>query len=108
MGIRRLTKSVNCLHCSIHCSIETDRIISICDIQIDRSGNTNNINTKLGKILSSGKGSVTTDYNQCIDSHLLEDLCRLLLSLYLTEFCAPCGEQKCTAVLQLLRNILKS
>ena len=92
-----ITNFINCLHCCIYSCIKSDCILCAGNIQIDRTWNTDCVNSKISQLLCAGKGTVSTDYYQSVDSMFLTDFCTTLLSFRCTEFCTSCCIKNCTA-----------
>ena len=99
MRVGSLADAVNCFHCCIYCSVKTNRILSVSDIQIDRARNTNNIYTIFWQITCPLERAVTTNNDQSFNTEFFTDSCCFLLTGVLTKLCTSCCKQKCTTML---------
>ena len=99
MRSRGITYLVNCFHSSINSGIKTDGILGTSNVKVDGSWNTNCINSKVRKLLCSGKGTVSTDYNKSVNTVLAADLCTTLLSFRCAELSTSCSVKNCTTTL---------
>ena len=88
---RGILNFINSLHCSVHCGIEADGVLSTCDIQVDGSGKADGVDAQSGQSLCSTIGTVTTDDNDTVDTVLFTDLSALLLSFRFLELQTTCG-----------------
>mgnify|MGYP007049176103 CR=1 FL=1 len=88
---RSILNLVDCLHCCVDSSIETDCVLGTCNIQVDGSGKTDSINTKSGQCLCTTVRTVTADDNDTVDTVLSADLSTLLLSFRFLELQTTCG-----------------
>ena len=90
MGRRCISYLINSLHRCINCCIESNRILCTGNIQIDRSRNTDGINTMLSQCLRTTIRAVSADDNQAINPMFMADIGPLLLTLLRTELVTPC------------------
>ena len=105
MRSRSITYFIDCFHCCIYSSIKSDGIFCTSDIQVDCSRKTDCIDTKVCKFLSTCERTVTTDYNQSVDSMFSADFCTTFLSFLCTEFCTTCCIKNCTTTLNCVGNV---
>ena len=105
MRSRCITNLINCFHSSVNSGIKTNSILCTCNIKVNGSWNTNCIDSKICKLLSSGKGTVSTNYYKSVNTMLTADFCTTLLSFRCTEFRTSCSVKNCTAALDCVRYI---
>ena len=88
---RGILNLVDCLHCCVDSSIETDGVLGTCNIQIDGSGKTDGIDAQSGQCLCTTVRTVTADDNDTVDTVLSADLSTLLLSFLFLELQTTAG-----------------
>ncbi len=74
------------LHRCIYSSIETDRIVGTGDIKVNRSRKTDRVDSESGKFSGTAEGTVSSDYNDTIDTMFLTYLSAALLAFLSREF----------------------
>ena len=99
MGCRCITDLVDRFHRSIYSRIKSDRIIGTCNIQIDRSRNSDRTHAQICKLLRSCKRAVSADHDQTVDSIFLADRSGFLLSLFRAHLLTTCSLQDRTSTL---------
>ena len=92
-----ITYFIDCFHCCIDRCIKSDRILGACNVQVDRSRDTDRVDTQSSQFLCTCEGSVTTDDYQSVNTMLSADFCTSCLSFRCTELCTSCCIQYSTA-----------
>ena len=103
MGGRGISHLINGLHRRIDGRIKTDRIICAGDIQIDRSRNSDRIDSMARQCLRPAVGTVTADHHHAVDPVLFAHLRTLCLPFLILEFRAAGRSQDRTAALDRIR-----
>ena len=85
MGGGSITHLIDRFHSCVYCCVKSDCVICTCDIQIDRSRDSDCIYSKVRKFLCSCERTVTTDNYQTVDAVFFTDRSRLLLSFLCTH-----------------------
>ena len=93
-------------HCCVDRCIKSDRIIRTCNIQIDRSRQTDRIDALFGKSLRTAVRTVTTDHDNTINSMLTADLRTLLLSFRSPELRTSGCSKYCSTPLDRIGYVL--
>ena len=105
MRSRSISDLIDGFHGCIDSSIKTDGIICTGNIQVNGSGNTDSIDALIGQLLGTGKGTVTTDNYQAIDTILLAGLYCGSQTFRSTHLGTSCCIQDRTAALNDIGNI---
>ena len=93
-----VTDLVDRLQRCIDCGIKTNRIFRTCNIQIDRSRNTDGIDPELRKFSGSRKRSVAADNDKSFYPVFTADFSASLLTFRRPEFHAAGSIEKCAAL----------
>ena len=93
-------------HCCVDRCIKSDRIIRTCNIQIDRSRQTDRIDALFGKSLRTAVRTVTTDHDNTVNSMLAADLSTLLLSFRSPELRTSGCSKYCSTPLDRIGYVL--
>ena len=104
MGGRCITNLIDGLHRCVYSGIETDRIVGTSDIKVDRSRKADRVDSESGKFSGTAEGTVSSNYNDTVDTMFLTYLSAAPLAFLSREFLTAGSVKDRTAAIDRIRN----
>ena len=100
----RITQFVDDVQAGIYRRIETERVVGIFKVVVNRTGDTDGGNAVFAERFCALERSVAADYNQAFDTVFFQGIQRFLLTFYRQHFQTSCRSQTSTAALYDVGN----